>query len=79
MDSEIKEGHELTYDDEALSYISRLANGGMRDSITMLDKCLAFGTNVNTDLISKALDLPDYNDYFNLSSLIILENFLINN
>lgn len=71
MDSEIKEGRELTYDMEALSYIGRLANGGMRDSITMLDKCLAFGNNVNSELISKALDLPDYSDYFNLLNALV--------
>ena len=71
MDSEIKEGRELTYDMEALSYISRLANGGMRDSITMLDKCLAFGNNVNSELITKALDLPDYDDYFNLLNALV--------
>lgn len=66
MDSEIKEGHVLTYTEEALSYIARLSNGGMRDAITSLDKCLAFGDDVTTELVEKALDLPNYDDYFNL-------------
>lgn len=71
LDSEIAEGRSITYDDDALAYIARLACGGMRNSITMLDKCLAFGSNVNADLISKALDLPDYDDYFNLLNALV--------
>jgi len=71
LDSEIKEGRDITYTDDALSYIAKMANGGLRDSITMLDKCLAFGTNINSDLIVKALDLPDYEDYFNLLNALV--------
>ena len=71
LDSEIKEGREITYTDDALSYIAKMANGGLRDSITMLDKCLAFGTNINSELIVKALDLPDYEDYFNLLNALV--------
>ena len=71
MDSEIAEGQEFTYTDEALSYIARLACGGMRDAITSLDKCLAFGNDVTTELVEKALDLPNYDDYFNLLNAIV--------
>lgn len=71
LDSEIKEGREITYDEEALSYLSRLANGGMRDAITMMDKALAFGSNVNSELLEKALDLPNYDDYFNLLNALV--------
>lgn len=75
LDSEIKEGRQLTYDEEALSYLARLAQGGLRDAITMLDKALAFGTNVNSELLEKALDLPNYDDYFNLlNSLVKKDN-----
>lgn len=71
LDSEIKEGREITYDEEALSYLARLANGGMRDAITMLDKALAFGLNVTTELLEKALDLPNYDDYFGLLNALV--------
>lgn len=75
LDSEIKEGREITYDEEALSYLSRLAQGGMRDAITMMDKALAFGSNVTSELLEKALDLPNYDDYFNLlNSLVKKDN-----
>ena len=74
MDSEIKEGRELTYTDEALSYIARLSGGGLRDAITSLDKCLAFGNDVTTELVEKALDLPNYDDYFNLLNGLVRKN-----
>jgi DNA polymerase-3 subunit gamma/tau len=66
LDSEIKEGREISYEDDALKYLSRLANGGLRDALTMLDKTLAYGTNVTSNLLEKALELPNYDTYFNL-------------
>lgn len=71
MDSEIAEGRNLTYTEDALSYLARLAQGGMRDSITSLDKVLAFGSDVTTELVEKALDLPNYDDYFNLLNALV--------
>lgn len=40
---------------EAIEYIARLADGGMRDAITMLDKCLAYSSELTMDSVSKAL------------------------
>lgn len=71
LDSEIAEGRQITYTDEALSYISRLAGGGLRDAITLLDKSLAFDTNITSELLEKALDLPNYDDYFNLLNYLV--------
>lgn len=75
MDAEIAEGRQLTYSDDALKYLSRLANGGLRDALTMLDKVLAYGSDVTTDLLEKALDLPNYDTYFELlNSLVKKDN-----
>ena len=71
MDSEIAEGNNLTYTTDALSYLARLSNGGLRDAITMLDKALAFSSDVTTELLEKALDLPSYDDYFNLLNALV--------
>ena len=43
----------ITYDDEALKYIARLAKGGMRDSITTLEKCLDYNENLTLDNVQK--------------------------
>lgn len=36
----------IVYEDSAIDYIARLAKGGMRDSITTLEKCLDYSTNI---------------------------------
>lgn len=36
----------ITYEDSAINYIARLAQGGMRDAITTLEKCLDYSSNV---------------------------------
>ena len=75
IEQENKEGQGITYDEEALNYIARLSNGGMRDSLTNLDRCLAFNKNITLENVSEALDLPDYDTYFELlNSLVKKEN-----
>ena len=71
LDSEIAKGQKITYDEQAISYIAKLANGGLRDAITLLDKALAYGKNVTPDLVMKALDLPNYDDYFLLLNALV--------
>ena len=70
LDSEIAEGRDITYEKEAINYIAKLANGGMRDALTLLDKALAYSTNISSHTLSKALGLPNYDDYFMLLSAI---------
>ena len=42
LEEEKKEGRKITYSPEAVNYIAKLANGGMRDAIGMLDQAFAF-------------------------------------
>ena len=66
LDSEIKEGRHITYTDDAISFIAKLANGGMRDSLTLLDKALTYSNDITTENLVCALNLPNYDDYFTL-------------
>ena len=66
LDSEIESGREITYDDDAIRYIAKMANGGMRDALTLLDKALAFSSKISSDTLTQALNLPSYDDYFAL-------------
>lgn len=66
LDSEIKEGRSITYTEDGLNFIAKLANGGMRDGLTLLDKSLAYSNDLTTQNIEKALSLPNYDDYFDL-------------
>lgn len=66
LDCEISEGRNITYDEKALQYIAKLAKGGMRDSLTLLDKALVYSNDVTFENIQVSLGIPDYNDYFYL-------------
>ena len=58
----LNEGHETISDGsgDALGYIAKLAQGGMRDALTMLDKCLAYSNDLTIENVVKALGLSDY-------------------
>ena len=56
---------------EAIQYIAKVADGGMRDAITMLDKCLAYSNELTLENVIKALGLADYDTIFNLSGALI--------
>lgn len=47
-------------DKAPLRYIAQLANGGMRDAITMMDKVLGYGVNITFDVINTALGLVGF-------------------
>lgn len=47
-------------DREPLRYIAQLANGGMRDAITMMDKVLGYGVSLDFDIINEALGLVGF-------------------
>lgn len=70
IECENKEGQNITYAEDAVNFIAKLANGGMRDALTLLDKALAYSKNITSDNLSKSLNLPNYDDYFSLLSYI---------
>ena len=53
-------------DDKAIAHISKMASGCMRDSITMLDKCLSLSTNLTVENVVKAIGTVDYAEHFQL-------------
>ena len=61
----------MTYEKEALEYIAKLADGGCRDSITYLDKCLAFSKDLTLENVVKALGTTDYDTMFKLTDYLI--------
>lgn len=54
------------YEDAAVQYIAKLADGGMRDAITMMDKCLSLSPDLTVENVVKALGTVDYNIHFDL-------------
>lgn len=68
IEHENKEGAGITYTEDAVNFIAKLANGGLRDSITNLDQVLAYTHDLTSESVAKALNLPEYDDYFKLLS-----------
>ena len=55
-------------DDEALEYIAKVSEGGMRDAISMLDKCLSFTRTLDVANVVKALGISDYGSLHRIGS-----------
>lgn len=68
ISQENSEGRTINYTDDAINLLAKLANGGMRDALTLLDKVLAYTDNITSESLEQALNLPSYDDYFALLS-----------
>lgn len=50
----------ITYDIEALEYIAKLADGGMRDAIMKLDTVIGYTTNITLQAVLDCLGITNY-------------------
>lgn len=50
----------ITYDMEALEYIAKLADGGMRDAIMKLDTVIGYTTNITLQAVLDCLGITNY-------------------
>ena len=53
----------IDYDGKALEYIAKVSNGGMRDAITLLDKCLSLSSDLTLENVLKTIGAEDYNTF----------------
>ena len=62
----------ITYEDEAIEYIAKQAQGGMRDAITTLDKCLQYNNNLSLQNVVTVLSsgVTPY-ELFNFTLLLL--------
>lgn len=66
VSKEIEEGRKLNIDDSVIEYISKLSNGGMRDAVSMLDKCVSFDESISLSDAISVLGAVDYDVMFEL-------------
>ena len=59
------------YSEDAVEYIAKLADGGLRDSLSMLDKCLSFNKDLTLKNVIKALGTVNYQIMFDLTDTVI--------
>lgn len=70
LENEFRDATEWTWEIGALEYIAKLADGGMRDAITLLDKCLAYSEDLSLENVVSALGTVDYTTMINLTTAI---------
>ena len=56
---------------DAIEYIAKLADGGLRDAISLMDKCLAFTDELTLETVVKVLGVVDYDEMFRFTDIII--------
>lgn len=68
------EGCAIHYEEDALDYIARLADGGMRDAITKMDKCLAFDNHLTLTNVIKVLGTGSTDSLASVAMAIMSKN-----
>jgi len=64
---------EVNIDERALKYIAKLANGGMRDALSILDQCISYyyGEEITLDKVVEALGGVDNKIFFDFVETLI--------
>lgn len=58
----------------ALEYIAKIADGGMRDAISLMDKCLAYSKDLTLENVVAALGTTDYDTMLKLTDYLLQLN-----
>ena len=56
----------ISWSTDAIEYIAKVSSGGMRDAITLLDKCLSLSNNVTLKNVLKTIGSEDYSTFIRL-------------
>lgn len=59
---------------EALEYIAKIADGGLRDALTLLDKCLAYSSELTLENVVKAVGATDYDTMIRITKALFSAN-----
>jgi len=65
---------DITIDHDAIEYIAKIADGGMRDAITMMDKCFSYNQDLTMENIVQALGLNEFDTMFELTTCVLENN-----
>ena len=67
---EFRDSDLITYDESSIEFIAKQADGGMRDAITLLDKCISYNTNLTLPNVLEALGSVNYDTMFELTEAL---------
>ena len=70
LEQEIKENDNIQYQMSAIELIAKIADGGMRDAITLMDKCLSYSEILSVENVINALGIADYDTMLKLTEVV---------
>lgn len=71
LDNEIASGEPFKYDERAIRYIAKIADGGMRDAITLMDKCLGNNGDLSLENVINSIGAQDYSRLFKFTEYLL--------
>lgn len=67
----VAEREELTLDADAAMLIARLADGALRDALSIMDQCIGHSRNITLDVVNETVGLAGKDYLFSLSDAIL--------
>lgn len=64
----------ISLSEDASSVIARLADGAMRDALSLLDKCLSLSNNIDVDEVNKVVGVIDSDCLLRLLQSVVLKD-----
>lgn len=61
----------IDYTMEAIDYIAKVSTGGMRDAITLLDKCLSLSRTLNLENVLKTVGVEYYDTFIQMLHVLV--------
>ena len=71
----VSEKENVTLTENAAALIARIADGGMRDALSLLDRCFAMGNNIDENAVSSATGIAGTIHLFSFSEYIAKGDF----
>ncbi len=70
----VSDGEGINLKSDAAAVIARLADGGMRDALSLLDQCASFDNNVTREVVSSVSGQADRSFILKIADAVINEN-----
>lgn len=71
----VAEKENVTLTENAAALIARIADGGMRDALSLLDRCFAMGNNIDEEAVSAAAGIAGTIHLFSFSEYVAKGDF----
>lgn len=71
---QVSENEDFTLTEDAARLIARLADGGMRDALSLLDQCVAFSDHVDPDVVASTAGIAGSEQIYALADAILRQD-----